>query len=66
MVIFFEGIPFFLRTISANWRDINQAGSVLDEGSSFDWNVNVCYKVQAEVDELFKIDFTQIIFDALS
>jgi hypothetical protein len=65
MVKLLEIISFSLRTISADWRNIDQSCSVFDESSSFDRNIDICDVVQAKADELFEFILAKEIFDAL-
>lgn len=65
-VVFFVLISFFLRTVSSNRRNVDESGTVLNKGASFDWNVEISNVVQAEVDEFLEFVLSQVVLDALS
>ena len=62
-IVLFEIIPFSLRTVSTNGRDVDKSCPVFNKGAPLDRNIDIGKVVKAKSDELFQLSFSQEIFD---
>ena len=65
MIILLKIISLSLRTVSSNWRNVDQSRSVLYKSSPFNRYIDIGKVVKTEVDEFLKLIFSNVVFDAL-